>query len=276
MMDKKSIKSGDDSINIQAQNITYNENSMTYTDVKNIAMDVFKSNFYDLGKQVNDIVQKRAEEILDDYLEKLKNKKTEYINRTANPDIRYIIYETQKNYARRGDENIKDILVETLIKRTTEDQTFQELVLNEALEIIPKITYKQINILSLMFVLEKTCMKNEGNREEILNYIYKIAETISIKEHDDFDIHLQYASCIYISIGHIEFDILIKNVLQIENDQELETLINSEERLKDLRKLWNDSQLCHCNLTSVGTVIGMMNLKVKLNLDLDLSVFITE
>ncbi|MEM5672126.1 hypothetical protein AAHB54_13835, partial [Bacillus cereus] len=42
---------GDNSTNIQAKNVTVQQNGLSYTAVKEVAMDVFKSNFYDLGKQ---------------------------------------------------------------------------------------------------------------------------------------------------------------------------------------------------------------------------------
>ncbi|PWX59630.1 hypothetical protein CYK85_13860, partial [Clostridium perfringens] len=154
MLNGQRIDSGDNSTNIQGKEVTIINNSgLSYSDVKDIAMSVFKSNFYDLGENVEKIVQERAEKILDDYLESLNSKNPEYIKNTEDPDIRYVIYEAQKNYARRGEQISKKLLVETLVNRTIiKGNPIKELVLNEALDVIPKITDKQITILTLILL----------------------------------------------------------------------------------------------------------------------------
>ena len=62
MSSRQSIKSGEGSVNAQGENVTIIQNQgLTYADVKDIAMTVFKSNFYDLGETVKSLVQERAE-----------------------------------------------------------------------------------------------------------------------------------------------------------------------------------------------------------------------
>lgn len=280
MNNKQNIESGDNSVNVQGKNITYNQNNygISYSDVKDIAMTVFKSNFYDLGQRVESIVQERAEKILDDYLLKLNEKDPKYVLNTQNPDIRYTLYEAQKNYARRGDKNTGDLLVETLVQRTiTENNPIKELVLNEALEIIPKITTKQIDILSLIFLIKYLNFRVDVPVEDFLNIIRPIKNTTTIDTNDLFYQHLQYTSCLSVSIGSIDFKRIIQNKFpQIKDEKQAQDTINSHSELSDLKNMWDNSQLSHCSLTSVGIAIAISNIKVKSGLELNLDIWINE
>jgi hypothetical protein len=45
---------------------------LTYTDVRNVALDVFKANFYELAGVAKEIAKARAEEITEAFLSKLQ------------------------------------------------------------------------------------------------------------------------------------------------------------------------------------------------------------
>lgn len=278
MLNGQTIDSGDNSTNIQGREVHVNNYGLSYSDVKDIAMSVFKSNFYDLGEKVENIVQERAEKILDDYLEKLGSKNPKYINNTQDPDIRYVIYEAQKNYARRGEEFTKKLLVETLVNRTIiQGNSIQELVLNEALEIIPKITTKQIQILSLIFINMYVNYLVEfpiGNYSA-LNKI--IRSNIEIDKNNSIFKHLEYASCLNISIGSVDYTRIIESKFpQIKSSEEAKKVINGDKELLLMSNMWNNSQLCNSSLTSVGIAIAVANIKVKTGIEYDLGIWIKE
>jgi hypothetical protein len=65
-------ESGDDSTNLQAQSIVVNQ-GISYSDAKDIALDVYKSNFLQLSQDAAQVARERAEEITDNFLDKLKN-----------------------------------------------------------------------------------------------------------------------------------------------------------------------------------------------------------
>ena len=278
MRNGHSIDSGDNSTNIQGREVHVNNYGISYSDVKEIAMDVFKSNFYDLGEKVEKIVQERAEKLLDDYLEELRVKNPEYINNTQEPDIRYVIYEAQKSYARRGEDLTEKLLVETLVNRTAiQGNSIQELVLNEALEIIPKLTSKQIDILSLIFF--NKYVKYESH-DPITFYCYinsSIRSDMIIDINDSLFQHLEYASCIAISIGSIDYNRIIKGKFSNFNeDKEIQKIINGNKELAIMSNMWDNSKLCNSSLTSVGIAIAIANLKIKTGLECDLGIWIKE
>lgn len=274
MLNGQTIDSGDNSTNIQGKEVTVNNYGVSYSDAKDIAMSVFKSNFYDLGEKVEKIIQERAEKIIDDYLERLSSKNPEYINNTQDPDIRYVIYEAQKNYARRNDRFIEKLLVNTLVERTIyKGDSIKELVLNEALSIIPKLTSKQIDILSLIFFVRYV----GGNHPSyfVIDIIDRIRKNINIDEHDNFYQHLEYTSCIARSIDKVDFNnAMVKKSIEMIDLEKTTVIIDNNSKLSDIRKMWDNSELCHSYLTSVGIAIAIVNINTKLGLDLDYNIWI--
>ncbi|MCU7193878.1 LPO_1073/Vpar_1526 family protein [Turicibacter sp. T129] len=275
MSSRQSIKSGEGSVNAQGENVTIIQNQgLTYADVKDIAMTVFKSNFYDLGETVKSLVQERAEKILDDYLEKIMAINPELISKTADPDIRYGVYEVQKNHARRGDDSIAEVLIETLVRRTcTNDCSIQELVLNEALNVIPKITIEQMNILTILFLVRYTSMK--WSLEALVELFLPFMDTLNIEKGDISFQHLQYASCISISMGEISFERAVKGKIPcLDTEENVRLVIQSNKIMETLSSVWNNSQYKHASLTSVGITIAISYLKTKIDLDCDLGIWI--
>ena len=280
MAKNQTIESGDDSINLQGKDVAFNQNNygISYSDAKEIAMDVFKRNFYDLGDNVKNIVNERAEEILDNYFEKLLHEGPKYIENTADPDIRYLIYEVQKNYARRGDKITEELLVETLVQRTiSKNNLTKELVLNEAIITIPKLTSKQMDILSLIFLVRYGNYIYEVPVESFNNIIDKTIEDLTISKKRIFFEHLQYAGCLYASIGSIDFKKAIQNKFpQFKTKEDVETEIKSNEFLSYLESIWNETNLCHSTLNSVGIAIAIANVNFKTKTKYDLDIWLGE
>lgn len=276
MLKGQKIDSGNNSTNVQGNEVTLVQNNMgvSYSDVKDIAMNVFKSNFYDLGEKVEELIQERAEKILDDYLDKLKERNPQYIKNTEDPDLRYVIYEAQKNHARRNDLNIEKLLVETLVERTIyKGDSIKELVLNEALSIIPKLTSKQIDILSLIFFVRYV----GGNHPSsfVIEIIDRIRRNINIDERDNFYQHLEYTSCITRSIEKINFNnAMVNKSIEMIDLEKTTVIIDNNIKLSDIRKMWDNSELSHSYLTSVGIAIAIVNINTKLGLDLDYNIWI--
>ncbi|NRT90079.1 LPO_1073/Vpar_1526 family protein [Clostridium beijerinckii] len=277
----QTIDSGDNSTNIQGKKVKVIQNNpgLSYFEVKDIAMSVFKSNFYDLGEKAEKIVQERAEKILDDYLEKLCSKNPECINNTQDPDIRYVIYEAQKNYARRGEKFTEKLLVETLVNRTiVQGNSIQELVLNEALEIIPKITHRQIVILTLIFINRYLNYLVEYPIDAYSNLSKIIRSNIQIdKNNNSIFQHLEYASCLNVSIGSIDYASIIENKFpQIKSLEEAKSIINGNMELSLMSDMWGNSKMRNSTLTSVGIAIALANIKAKTGMNYDLGIWIKE
>lgn len=271
------IVSGDQSTNIQGRDhVTVNQfNGLTYQEVKEIAMNIFKSNFYELGEKASEIARERAEQITNDYLKKLEVDSPESINNVADPDVQYAIFTAQKGFARLGNREIADLLVDVLVNRTKiNDDSLLKLVLNESLDAIQKLTMKQINALTLIFLMNS--VRIQENIRVFIELLNKFADDLSLEP--SFYQHMQYVGCVSISIGEKEFNNLFKMHYPIELEKKdiTSVLLHIEPNIGKLQDYWKRSYAKNLSLTSVGIAIAHANLAAKTNITGELSIWIRE
>lgn len=200
--DNQSQKSGNNSNNLQAGgNITI---GASYTEIKQIAQDVFNMNFLILRGEAKSIAENRAREIVDDFLTKYHDKiastfnETDMLDAVKDPDFQYALFATQRDYARSGKKNLKEMLVDILIQRAEcKDNELRKIVLNEAIEIAPKVTQNQLNIITLSFLLLHSINHEVNNIESFNNYFKAqiLPFCDKLTGHNSDYQHISYARC---------------------------------------------------------------------------------
>ena len=195
-MSNKQIN-GNNSTNQQAEKII-NNYGMSYSDVKEIALEVFRNNFLQLSKEANDEVIARANQLIEDFLQKLQKENIQGINECKNPDFQYVLYEAGKSYARSGEKNQEALLVNLLVERTKQtSRSILQIVLDESIQVVQKLTQEQINILSVLFLLNYTRLVTPSCLNDIYqNWNLYLIPLISNLTSNYTNIqHLSYASC---------------------------------------------------------------------------------
>ncbi len=194
---------GENSTNLQGQTIVINQ-GITYQDAKNIAVDVFKSNYLELSAKAADTARQRAEELVDDFLIEVKERNPEAINSMESPGMQYAIFTAQKEYAKTGDKDLSDMLVDILVDRAAqEERNLKQIVLDESLSIVPKLTLSQLDTLTIIFILKYSRNSQVGSIPLLKKYLEKyIAPFTSLlsKENSLYQ-HLEFAGCGSISLG---------------------------------------------------------------------------
>lgn len=270
---KQVADGGNDSVIYQANGdiiINKVDDSLILEKIKTVSLDVFKVNFYDLGEDVRQIANRRAEEITNEFLMKLQLSNDKIIEKTADPDIRYDLFEVQKAYARFGDKEMADLLVDVLVQRTEENASFSKIVLNEALSVIPKLTQLQIDILTLLYVIERVSYTNPKNNSLGTFYDAFLApflpETLLPKNEYVYT-YLQSCGCLTIILGGALklTDVFKSKFKELNMDTELtEQEIREYPKLDAFEKSWaGESLLDHCSLSSIGLVIANTNFNLK-------------
>ena len=129
MLKDQNQESGDNSTNLQGKTIIINQ-GLSYADAKEIALDVFKSNFLELSAKAAETAKRRAEELVDNFLNELKQRAPESLNKMEDPGMQYAIFTAQKEYAKTGDKDLSKLLVDILVDRSKqEDRDLKQIVL---------------------------------------------------------------------------------------------------------------------------------------------------
>ncbi|MFR9546296.1 MAG: LPO_1073/Vpar_1526 family protein [Rikenellaceae bacterium] len=191
------IESGDNSTNTMIAG-DVNISGITYSEARQIALDVFKSNFYELAQVARSIAENRAEEITNKLIDRLYAELPQHINKLNTPAVQYSIFNIQKEYAKTGDENLQDKLLDLFAKRiSAEERSLEQITLDEAIEVLPKLTQDQINALTLIFSVIYCRHRNIVNKDSF-NYLIndKMALfTPQVNTSYSFYAHLQYVGC---------------------------------------------------------------------------------
>ena len=202
MMSKQVQEGGDQSTNIQAENI--NIHGISYEDAKAIALDVFQNNFMQLSQEAAEIARERAEQITEKFLNELHTQNNEGVINAKDPDFQHALFSVQKDFARTGDEELGDLLVDLLVDRTKqENRSILQIVLNESLATAPKLIPEQLAALSVIFIFKNSIHHGINNLESLGNYldvhISPFAELLT-KNASCYQ-HLEFTGCGSISMG---------------------------------------------------------------------------
>lgn len=184
---------------IQAgRDITITQFGLTLTEVRQVALDVFRSNFVELSAEAKKIAHDRAEEVTEKFLTKLMKENPEGINKAKDPDFQFSLYTVQKEYARLGGAELGSLLVDLLVDRSKQtNRNIMQIVLEESLTTAPKLTESQLAVLSVIFVLKYTVRLNLNNHKEFYSYLDEQIEPFSkkiLKNMASYQ-HLQYCGC---------------------------------------------------------------------------------
>jgi hypothetical protein len=149
--------SGDDSVNIQAgHGITFNV-GVSASEVRELALDVYRANFLELRGIAEDVARERAERITNDFIDALKARNSDGLVSIQDPDMQVAIYNAQKGYACSGDADLESALINLLVDRAGQaTRNLKTLILNQAIECIPKLTAEQRKALAITFIVRHT------------------------------------------------------------------------------------------------------------------------
>jgi hypothetical protein len=185
-------------------NVTITKSGLSYKEVRDVALGVFRSNFYELAGVAKEIAGTRAEEITEEFLRKLQIENPRGLEKSYDPDFQYALFTVQKEYARNGDKDLGDLLVDLLVDRSKQDQRdILQIVLNESLTTAPKLTESQLSALSVIFLFKYTQNYGIGNHDSMGNYLDKMVSPFVSKIVKNLACyqHLEFSGCGAIGLG---------------------------------------------------------------------------
>ncbi len=204
-------KSWDNSTTIQAGIINV---GLTYSEAKDLFLELFSSNFIKASEEAAKTAIARAEEITNNIILRLQKDKPNSLESVKDPGFQNILYEAQKSYAKTWDKDIADVLVDILVDRVEQqERNLKQIVLDESISVIPKLTSSQLDTLTIVFLLKYSINHGINNLETLKKYletnIKPFTENLS-KELSHYQ-HLEFAGCGSISIGSKNIEDIFKD-----------------------------------------------------------------
>lgn len=203
---KQSQKGGAESTNVQAKEVVIHQHSLSYEDVKNIALDVFKNNFEHLSAVARETARARAEEITDQFLQRLEEKNKEGIKRAETPQFQMSLLTVQREYVRTGDRELGALLVDLLVDITKGNQRdVLQIVLEECLTVAPKLTIAQIASLAVIFAVRYCRRLDTVSPERLAEFFSRTLKpfvSLASKSNTTYQ-HLEYSGCGTTGIGRL-------------------------------------------------------------------------
>lgn len=209
---------GNDATAIQAGgSVTVINVGVTAAEARAIALDVAKATFYELTGVAKEIANTRVEEITDQVIKKLEKDFPAGLQKAKDPDFQYALFTVQKEYARNGDKDLGDLLVDLLVDRSKQDQRdILQIVLNESLSTAPKLTDTHLAALAVIFLFKYTQNFSIGNHQKFGEYLDKhllpFVSKLS-KNRAGFQ-HLEFSGCGSIGLGGNSLEGILGTVYQ--------------------------------------------------------------
>jgi hypothetical protein len=148
--------SGSGSANYQAGRDIV-QTGVSASEVREIALDVYRSNFLVLRGIAEQVAADRAEGLTREFLGSLERENAGLLSRMQDPDMLSVLFTAQAGFARSGEPDLEAALVDLLVDRAGQgERDLKTLVLNEAIETLPKLTSVQRRALALCFLFRYT------------------------------------------------------------------------------------------------------------------------
>lgn len=267
MIENQKQNIGDNSTAIQVKgNLSIGS---SYTDIKEIFLDLFELNFPKIQEVAAQTARNRVDNLLEEMRESFqKHKELIDIEKFEEPSVQFEMQAMTVNAAKRGDKSNYKLLSEILCTSISKDcPEIIELISSEALSVVPSLNQSHIDYLSLQILIHEAKMPNNPlnylniNIKPTLNSISAVKQ-ITISE-------IQYLSLQRVlepmGIVHMEIipalineyqEIKGKNYESIKNYCRQNNLMN----ILELIELAETKYVGHFRLTPIGRLIGWMNL----------------
>lgn len=161
--------------NIGIQNI---HNGMSPEAAAQITIKLFMDNFPKLEEIARQTAQKRAEELCGEIMSRLARSEKPDFAAFADPDVQYVLYEAQKEYARMGTRGMLDILASVVTERINHNDESDgvKAIFDEAVRAIKFLKKDHLNYLSLTFICKSITFEEIKTLDDLQKHCNKLAE----------------------------------------------------------------------------------------------------
>lgn len=277
-------KVAENSTAIQATgNVTVN-NGLSVAEVKELCLLFLKDNFPALREEAIREAEGNVREFAQELEQKIvQNAQFITLEKFKDPDVQAAINDAVQSSARRGKKANTSVLVDLISERASVSSSdFKDIVLSEAVNVVPKLTREQISYLSFIHYMTH-CGRNglqHVSQLEPLSIMALNAVSAGFGLSDSQKRHIQFAgTCSIMSMMHIDIydgwiNSLFKSLGYTDKEKFKSDVAQFSPTTKKLLEEFDkDSKGGQVTLTSVGQAIAIANLSKSLG-RLDYSIWI--
>ncbi|WP_150112878.1 LPO_1073/Vpar_1526 family protein [Streptomyces violaceusniger] len=181
-----------------------------YSDAKEIAkdaaMEVFEKNFELLAQDAHELARIRAEELTNVFLEAVQEKSLPVLAAMRDPGVQSSLLTAQSGYAKTGDPDLGDVLVELLVDRIhlNDRRNTAQLALKKSLEVAENLSKELFALLSFNMMVKEVSFGELSSVEEVADSlaraIHPFASDLTAVHPSDLD-YLAGLGCLIHAAG---------------------------------------------------------------------------
>lgn len=182
------------------------QQGLTYTEAKDLVISVVDQKLMAFKDEAIVVYDHRTEEFKKLLTGKIKNLPEEEMLKLKEPDTQLILAEAAEISGRKQNEELRNLLANLVVSRIKNDKSGKEelknIVYNEAISTINKITVDQLKIITLCYLLRYTSYGGIVSWNAFNSYLNtQIKPFLEFKNTDAEFQHIEYAGCGSIGIG---------------------------------------------------------------------------
>lgn len=189
---------------------------LSYSDAKDLIETVVDQKMIAFKDEAKLLYQNRVNEFTKLLVTQIKDMSEAEVLKLREPDTQVILAEAAKIAGRKQNPELRDMLADLVIKRIKNDASGKEelknIVFNEAIATINRLTIDQLKIITLCYLLRYTTYGGVVAWDSFNRYLnVHIKPFISFKNtHAEFQ-HIEYAGCGSIGIGSLNLVTIYKD-----------------------------------------------------------------
>lgn len=168
-------------------------------DAKGLILDIVHAELYRYRQDAEAEVSERMERIAERVVSRVALAGPQATAAFRDPDVQFSVGAVGRAYARTGDDNLADVLVDLLADRcAVEGRTLMAVVLNDAIETAARLTDSELAALSLAWRLLNTRWLGMNSLESLRLFLEEqVAPFVdALPEGEASFLHMQYLGCV--------------------------------------------------------------------------------
>jgi hypothetical protein len=182
---------------------------LTYTEVTQLIEYIVNQKFIALKDEAEAVFKERRNEFIRFLLAKIVELPETEILKLKEPDTQLALIEAANISGRKQNTELRNLLANLVVGRIRNDKSGKEelknIVYNEAISTINKLTVDQLKIITLCYLLRYTCYKGIVSWENFNDYLNNLIKPfLGFKNTNAEFQHIEYAGCGSTSIGSVD------------------------------------------------------------------------